>query len=74
MKRFILALAGLVALAVAGRVAFAQAPALRITYLYDNTVAVQGPKADWGFACLMKSRRFRKGIPRQRWFDWRCPR
>ena len=55
MKRLILALAGLVALAVAGRVAFAQAPALRITYLYDNTVAVQGPKADWGFACLIEA-------------------
>ena len=32
----------------------AQAPGIRITYLYDNTVAAQGTKPDWGFACLVE--------------------
>jgi 7,8-dihydropterin-6-yl-methyl-4-(beta-D-ribofuranosyl)aminobenzene 5'-phosphate synthase len=27
-----------------------------ITYLYDNTAAVPGVTADWGFACLVESR------------------
>ena len=26
-----------------------------ITYLYDNTTAVPGTKADWGFACLVET-------------------
>ena len=26
-----------------------------ITYLYDNTTAVSGTKADWGFACLVET-------------------
>ncbi len=29
---------------------------LRITYLYDNTAAVPGVRADWGFACLVEGR------------------
>jgi len=28
----------------------------RITYLYDNTAAVPGVRADWGFACLVEGR------------------
>jgi len=30
-----------------------QAPGVTLTYLYDNTVAVQGTRADWGFSCLV---------------------
>jgi 7,8-dihydropterin-6-yl-methyl-4-(beta-D-ribofuranosyl)aminobenzene 5'-phosphate synthase len=30
-----------------------QEPAVRVTYLYDNTVAASGVKPDWGFACLV---------------------
>ena len=31
-------------------------PETRITYLYDNTAAAEGVKADWGFACLVEGR------------------
>jgi 7,8-dihydropterin-6-yl-methyl-4-(beta-D-ribofuranosyl)aminobenzene 5'-phosphate synthase len=34
--------------------ASAQEPGLRITYLYDNTEAVPGVQADWGFACIVE--------------------
>jgi 7,8-dihydropterin-6-yl-methyl-4-(beta-D-ribofuranosyl)aminobenzene 5'-phosphate synthase len=34
--------------------ASAQEPGLRITYLYDNTEAVPGVRADWGFACIVE--------------------
>ena len=34
----------------------AQTPGVRITYLYDNTEAVPGVRADWGFACLVEGR------------------
>lgn len=37
-------------------VAPGQEPGLRITYLYDNTAAVPGVRADWGFACLVEGR------------------
>ena len=33
-----------------------QGPGVRITYLYDNTAAVPGVRADWGFACLVEGR------------------
>jgi 7,8-dihydropterin-6-yl-methyl-4-(beta-D-ribofuranosyl)aminobenzene 5'-phosphate synthase len=36
--------------------ALAQEPGLRIIYLYDNTAAVPGVTADWGFACLVEGR------------------
>jgi 7,8-dihydropterin-6-yl-methyl-4-(beta-D-ribofuranosyl)aminobenzene 5'-phosphate synthase len=29
---------------------------VRITYLYDNTEAVPGVRADWGFACIVEGR------------------
>ena len=32
----------------------AQQPAVRVTYLYDNTAAVVGVTPDWGFACLVE--------------------
>jgi 7,8-dihydropterin-6-yl-methyl-4-(beta-D-ribofuranosyl)aminobenzene 5'-phosphate synthase len=32
-----------------------QQPDVRLTYLYDNTAAVPGVTADWGFACLVES-------------------
>jgi len=34
----------------------AQPPGVRITYLYDNTKAVPGVRADWGFACIVEGR------------------
>jgi 7,8-dihydropterin-6-yl-methyl-4-(beta-D-ribofuranosyl)aminobenzene 5'-phosphate synthase len=34
----------------------AQTPGVSITYLYDNTEAVPGVRADWGFACLVEGR------------------
>jgi 7,8-dihydropterin-6-yl-methyl-4-(beta-D-ribofuranosyl)aminobenzene 5'-phosphate synthase len=39
-----------------GMAAQAQTPGVRITYLYDNTEAVPGVRADWGFACIVESR------------------
>ena len=33
-----------------------QTPGVRITYLYDNTVAVPDVRADWGFACIVEGR------------------
>ena len=33
-----------------------QDPGVRITYLYDNTTAVPGVRAVWGFACLVEGR------------------
>jgi 7,8-dihydropterin-6-yl-methyl-4-(beta-D-ribofuranosyl)aminobenzene 5'-phosphate synthase len=33
-----------------------QTPGVRITYLYDNTEAAPGVRADWGFACLVEGR------------------
>jgi 7,8-dihydropterin-6-yl-methyl-4-(beta-D-ribofuranosyl)aminobenzene 5'-phosphate synthase len=54
MKRLFLAGAGLVALLLAGQILSAQAPGIRLTYLYDNTLAAPGAKADWGFACLIE--------------------
>ncbi len=32
-----------------------QAKSLTVTYLYDNTTAVPGVKADWGFSCLVEA-------------------
>lgn len=31
-----------------------QGAAVRLTYLYDNTAAVPGATADWGFSCLVE--------------------
>ena len=39
-----------------GMAAQAQPPGVRITYLYDNTEAVPGVRADWGFACIVEGR------------------
>jgi 7,8-dihydropterin-6-yl-methyl-4-(beta-D-ribofuranosyl)aminobenzene 5'-phosphate synthase len=54
MKRAVCRLAGFAALVLAGQVLSAQGTGVRLTYLYDNTVAVQGTKAEWGFACLIE--------------------
>ena len=43
----------LVALGASGLAA--QKPGVRVTYLYDNTVATPQVKPDWGFACLVES-------------------
>jgi 7,8-dihydropterin-6-yl-methyl-4-(beta-D-ribofuranosyl)aminobenzene 5'-phosphate synthase len=54
MRRFLFGGAGAVVLLLAGQILSAQGPGVRITYLYDNTLATQGTKADWGFACLLE--------------------
>jgi 7,8-dihydropterin-6-yl-methyl-4-(beta-D-ribofuranosyl)aminobenzene 5'-phosphate synthase len=56
MKRVVSAAVVLSALVLAIQLLPAQGPGVRITYLYDNTVAVQGTKPDWGFACLVEGR------------------
>jgi 7,8-dihydropterin-6-yl-methyl-4-(beta-D-ribofuranosyl)aminobenzene 5'-phosphate synthase len=33
----------------------AQVRSLRVTYLYDNTAAMDGVKPDWGFSCLIEA-------------------
>jgi len=33
----------------------ARGPGVTVTYLYDNTTAAPGTKADWGFACLVET-------------------
>jgi 7,8-dihydropterin-6-yl-methyl-4-(beta-D-ribofuranosyl)aminobenzene 5'-phosphate synthase len=33
----------------------APGPGVTVTYLYDNTTAAPGTKADWGFACLVET-------------------
>jgi len=50
--------AGSASSALPGRPAMepGQTPGVRITYLYDNTEAVPGVRADWGFACLVEGR------------------
>ncbi len=58
MKHAVIVVAVILAVALAGPAggqgSSAPATGVRITYLYDNTVAVQGTKADWGFACLVE--------------------
>jgi len=56
MRRALLLFVPLV-LVVGGVCANAQAPspAVTVTYLYDNTTAAPGTKADWGFACLVET-------------------
>jgi 7,8-dihydropterin-6-yl-methyl-4-(beta-D-ribofuranosyl)aminobenzene 5'-phosphate synthase len=56
MRRTLLLLAPLV-LVVGAFQARAQAPgpSVTVTYLYDNTTAVPGTTADWGFACLVET-------------------
>jgi 7,8-dihydropterin-6-yl-methyl-4-(beta-D-ribofuranosyl)aminobenzene 5'-phosphate synthase len=44
----------LVLLVLAWQAIAADAPRVRITYLYDNTVAVAGTRAGWGFAALVE--------------------
>lgn len=44
----------LVLLVLAWQAIAAGAPRVRITYLYDNTVAVAGTQAGWGFAALVE--------------------
>lgn len=41
-------------MALAGMALSAQGPGVRLTYLYDNTVAHAETKSDWGFACLVE--------------------
>lgn len=36
-------------------VVLGQRPAVRVTYLYDNTAAVPGVTPHWGFACLVEA-------------------
>jgi 7,8-dihydropterin-6-yl-methyl-4-(beta-D-ribofuranosyl)aminobenzene 5'-phosphate synthase len=48
--------AGAAALVLMGHLISAQGSGVRITYLYDNTIATQGTKSDWGFACLLEGR------------------
>jgi 7,8-dihydropterin-6-yl-methyl-4-(beta-D-ribofuranosyl)aminobenzene 5'-phosphate synthase len=55
MKSILLITSVVAAILFAPNVPSAQAPGVRITYLYDNTVAVAGTKADWGFACLVEA-------------------
>jgi 7,8-dihydropterin-6-yl-methyl-4-(beta-D-ribofuranosyl)aminobenzene 5'-phosphate synthase len=54
MKRVSFVVAVVAAAVLAGRLLSAQQPAVRITYLYDNTGAAPGTKSDWGFACLLE--------------------
>jgi len=56
VKRVPFVLAGIAALVLTGHLLSAQGAGLRITYLYDNTIATQGTKPDWGFACLLEGR------------------
>lgn len=41
--------------AVGGAVSAAEAPAVKVTYLYDNTSAVAGTDASWGFSALVEA-------------------
>jgi 7,8-dihydropterin-6-yl-methyl-4-(beta-D-ribofuranosyl)aminobenzene 5'-phosphate synthase len=45
----------LMALTVTGDSPTVADPVVRITILYDNTAAVAGATADWGFACLVET-------------------
>jgi 7,8-dihydropterin-6-yl-methyl-4-(beta-D-ribofuranosyl)aminobenzene 5'-phosphate synthase len=56
MRHDALVLTGIAGVLLASLVVSGQSPDLRITYLYDNTAAVSGTQADWGFACLVESR------------------
>jgi 7,8-dihydropterin-6-yl-methyl-4-(beta-D-ribofuranosyl)aminobenzene 5'-phosphate synthase len=56
MKRLLFGGTGAVAFLLAGQLLSAQGPGVRITYLYDNTLATQGTTPDWGFACLLEGR------------------
>jgi 7,8-dihydropterin-6-yl-methyl-4-(beta-D-ribofuranosyl)aminobenzene 5'-phosphate synthase len=52
-----LATAALVLILLAGPAALASensSGGIRLTVLYDNTAAVEGVRADWGFACLIE--------------------
>lgn len=55
MRGEALALTGIAGVLLASLVASGQGPDLRVTYLYDNTAAVSGTQADWGFACLVEA-------------------
>jgi 7,8-dihydropterin-6-yl-methyl-4-(beta-D-ribofuranosyl)aminobenzene 5'-phosphate synthase len=44
-----------VAVLLSSPLALSQAPAVRITYLYDNTTVSPAFQADWGFACLIEA-------------------
>lgn len=56
LKRLPFVFIAIAVLVLAGHMPSAQGAALRITYLYDNTAAAPGTKADWGFACLVEGR------------------
>lgn len=55
MRRILFFAAVMTAIILVNPNVSAQAPGVRITYLYDNTVAAPGTKADWGFACLVEA-------------------
>lgn len=55
MPRFLPVVFALAALAAAVRPLAAHTAGVRITYLYDNSVAVPGTAPDWGFACLVEA-------------------
>ena len=50
-----LALTGIAGVLLASLVTSNQSTDLRVTCLYDNTAAVSGTQADWGFACLVEA-------------------
>lgn len=54
MRRLLCALLMILG-AVRGLACAADAPAVRITYLYDNTAAVAGARPAWGFAALVEA-------------------
>ena len=54
MKRTPLVVGLLAVVVLAGIALPAQGQAVRLTYLYDNTVANAETKPDWGFACLVE--------------------
>jgi len=56
MKRTPLVVGLLAVVVLAGIALPAQGQAVRLTYLYDNTVANAETKPDWGFACLVEGR------------------
>jgi len=54
MRRALLLFLPIVLVVGAAR-AQAPGPGVTVTYLYDNTTAAPGTKADWGFACLVET-------------------
>lgn len=53
-RQWLLAVPAMIAVGFLGVAARGAGPEFRATYLYDNTAATEGVKADWGFACLVE--------------------